>query len=422
MSTVSISEKTSAFLAPLGLPQNLIQREVYDRLCEMEFPTTRDEYWKYTRVNKLVNAGFKRAQAGLLKDSDLQGILPENNFVIIDNGSVRQDISRFSIPGIAVRSVREGEVATLPKPGSALDLGQIFSALNAAYYDEVILITISTKVEMTVPLNLIFSTSGDGMLSSVKVVVVVEKSASAKLAVTFASNGSNSFTNYTGEYFVGENAHLQMDKVQRENETSFHVSTEQVNQQASSFFQLNTVTLDGSIVRNNLNITVDGENCESHMNGAIILKGSSHVDNHTFVDHKVANCFSNENYKYVLDDKSTGVFNGKVVVRQHAQKINAYQKNSNILLSDFARIDSKPELEIYADDVKCSHGSTTGQLDEDAVFYLQARGVSKHKAKKMLVQAFIGEITDNLKSDWLKEQVASVLVTEQGWTDVQLTQ
>ena len=205
---------------------------------------------------------------------------------------------------------------------------------------------------------------------------------------------SENFTNVISEIHVGKNAKLTIDKLQEENETCSHIATELVNQQQDSNFTINTVTLNGLLVRNNLTIEVNGQNCETNLNGAYILNGNQHVDNHTVVDHKVANCESNELYKGVIDGKATAVFNGKVFVRKDAQKINAFQSNGNVLLSDDATINSKPELEIYADDVKCSHGSTTGQLDEEAVFYLRARGLSEASARQLMVGAFIEDVTN----------------------------
>jgi Fe-S cluster assembly protein SufD len=270
---------------------------------------------------------------------------------------------------------------------------------------------------MSEPLQLIFVTSGKNTFANPRIQIVAQKFSSAKFVASFISRESeNSFNNVITEFTVGENATLVYDKIQNEAEANFHISTEEVAQEKNSNFKINTVTLDGTLVRNNINISVNGENCETHMNGVIIAKGNAHVDNHTFVNHKVANCFSNENYKYVMEDKSTGVFNGRVIVQQHAQKINAYQKNGNILLSDFAQIFSKPELEIYADDVKCSHGSTTGQLDENAIFYLQARGISKDKAKKLLVSAFVGEVIEQFSSDAMHDKINQVLVEKHNWT------
>ena len=203
--------------------------------------------------------------------------------------------------------------------------------------------------------------------------------------------------------------------MQFEGETSSHISTEQIDQGKNSTFTINTVTLNGLLVRNNLNIAVNGQNCTSNLNGAYLLKGKQHVDNHTVVDHRVANCNSNELYKGVIDDKATAVFNGKVFVRKDAQKINAFQSNGNVLLTDTATVNSKPELEIYADDVKCSHGSTTGQLDEEAVFYLRARGLSEKSARKLIVSAFIGEVLEKIEDDNVTDFVQKLLKDRFDW-------
>jgi len=183
-----------------------------------------------------------------------------------------------------------------------------------------------------------------------------------------------------------------------------------IEQAANSTATVHTITLNGGLVRNDLRFGVNGQNCTSNLYGLYPVKGKQHVDNHTIVDHRVAHCESNEHYKGILNDKSKAVFNGKVFVRQDAQKTNAFQSNQNILLSDHADVNSKPELEIYADDVKCSHGSTTGQFDEEAVFYLRSRGITEDSARKLLIQAFAEEVLDHVSieplREWLSERVA----------------
>src|SRR5690606_13967726 len=200
--------------------------------------------------------------------------------------------------------------------------------------------------------------------------------------------GEKNFNNHVSEFFVAENTHLEYNKIQDKKENNFSIATEQVYQEANSNFTINTATFNGALVRNNLNIEVDASNCETNLNGLYLGKNKDQIDNHAVVDHKKPHCNSNEVYRGVLDDESTGVFNGKVFVRQDAQITNAFQQNNNILLSDNATANSKPELEIYADDVKCSHGSTTGQIDEEAIFYLQSRGISKKGALKLMINAF----------------------------------
>ena len=207
---------------------------------------------------------------------------------------------------------------------------------------------------------------------------------------------------------------MVVDKIQAEGAGDFHIGTEQVIQERDSTFTLTTSTFSGSIVRNNVQVQVIGENAETNLFGTYLLNDKQVVDNHTTVDHKVAHCISNELYKGVLDDASTGVFNGKVFVRQDAQKINAFQSNANVLLSDNASMNSKPELEIYADDVKCSHGSTTGQIDEEAIFYLRARGISEKSAKSLLLHGFIGDVLDKFTSEAVKEKVTTLVNNKLG--------
>jgi Fe-S cluster assembly protein SufD len=225
----------------------------------------------------------------------------------------------------------------------------------------------------------------------------------------------NTFTNHITEIFISKNANLTIDKLQYEGETSSQIMTEQVEQSDDSTFTINTATLNGLLVRNNLNIAVNGQNCETNLNGVYLLNGNQHVDNHTIVDHLKPNCNSNELYKGVIDGKATAVFNGKVFVRKDAQKINAFQSNGNVLLTDDATVNSKPELEIYADDVKCSHGSTTGQLDEEAVFYLRARGLSETAARQLMVGAFVGEVFEKFENESVTKSIQTILSERFGW-------
>ena len=191
--------------------------------------------------------------------------------------------------------------------------------------------------------------------------------------------------------------------VQDNAEEAFAHNQLEVIQNRDSHYWNGTYSLQGAFIRNNTNVKVEGENAETHLFGLYLPMGKSQIDNHTSIDHKVPNCFSNELYKGVVGDSATGVFNGKVFVRQDAQKVNAFQSNRNILLSDTATLNTKPQLEIWADDVKCSHGATSGQLSEEELFYLQSRGISKEKARSILVYAFAAETIEAVHDDSLKE-------------------
>ena len=176
-----------------------------------------------------------------------------------------------------------------------------------------------------------------------------------------------------------------------------------------------TMTLSGELVRNNHNVVLADSNCEAHLNGLFISNGTQQIDNHTLIDHQMPHCESNELYKGIMDDKSVSVFNGKVFVRQDAQKTNAFQSNANVLISEDASVNSKPELEIYADDVKCSHGSTTGQLDEEALFYLRARGISEKGATQLLLTAFMSDVLHKIVVPEVKEKVYEVINKRFNW-------
>ena len=250
------------------------------------------------------------------------------------------------------------------------------------------------------PIQILHITEGEKTCATTRNIIIAEDNSQSNFIEAFHSyNAENTLENSITEVFVGKNTHLHIDKIQVQNDTCYHISTEQVEQDKDSTFTINTVTLNGGLIRNNLNIDVIGENCTTNLNGIYQLKGQQHVDNHTKVDHIVPNCQSNELYKGIIDEKATAVFNGKVFVRRNAQKINAFQSNGNVLLSDDATVNSKPELEIYADDVKCSHGSTTGQLDEEAVFYLRARGLSEKSARKLIVGAFINDVIEKIENE-----------------------
>ena len=301
--------------------------------------------------------------------------------------------------------------------GNLKNEGEVFNSMNTLFAQDGFYLNIEKGTQVEQPLEVLFVQTGTQATAQIRNQIIVGESTNAHVVMSYQSvDAENCFSNVVTEIAVGQNAHFHIDKLQVENGTSRHIATDQVIQDKDSNFTINTFTLDGLLTRNNLNIDVNGENCETNLNGVYLGKDQMHIDNHSVVHHKVPNCESNELYKGVMDDKSTAVFNGKVFVRKDAQKINAFQSNGNVLLSDSATVNSKPELEIYADDVKCSHGSTTGQLDEEAVFYLRARGISEASARKLMVSAFIGEaLEDKMKSEEVLTFIQGKLETLFGW-------
>jgi Fe-S cluster assembly protein SufD len=211
------------------------------------------------------------------------------------------------------------------------------------------------------------------------------------------------------EIVVEQDAIVNFYKIQNEGIHASQVSTTHFRQIGKALCNATTISLSGNIVRNNLNMVMEAEHGESHMYGLYLLDGKTHVDNHTIVDNVMPHCFSNELYKGIMDGASTGVFNGKIFVRQDAQKTNAYQSNKNVLLTNEASVNTKPQLEIFADDVKCSHGCTIGKLDEEALFYLRARGIGEKAAKSLLLHAFAVDILDNIKTASLRDYVDQLI-------------
>lgn len=383
-----------------------------DILENISLPTTRDEAWKYTRVAKIGKINFQNTTFTDNAIENCKVIDSKFTFVFVNGHFDAEQSSKSAPEGMQISPLSENDGFN-----SEMKLeNDLFSSLNLAYLHGGIKIDIAKNAVVEEPVQIIHILKGESQLSNFKTVISAGDFSKATVVQGFfCDNASNSFANCTSEVNVGTNAIFTLEKVQNETEGNYHIATDQVAQDKDSTFTINTITLDGGLVRNNLNIAVNGQNCTTNLNGGYILKGKQHVDNHTVVDHRVANCISNELYKGVMDENSTAVFNGKVFVRKDAQKINAFQSNRNVLLSDNASVNSKPELEIYADDVKCSHGSTTGQLDEDAIYYLRARGLSKKSAIQLLVSAFITEVIEKIENEDVKNYVFNRLKERFGW-------
>ena len=353
-----------------------IRSEAEGFLAESRIPSKKHEDWKYTNIKRLFDNGLSLTSA--------------------------EDITFNTVQGVEVSwSTDESLIGS-----TAIHTKEAQAALNTSLFEKALVIRVKkgTQVGNELILNQVIDLN-DGEFASTRVLLVVEDNASVKVQHHYTGSSSNSsLLNNLTEVFVGQNAQLELNYVQEIGEGNLMTTTE-VECQRDSTFTTNCVQLSGSLIRNNLNIRLKGENIETHLNGFYMLNGKELFDNHTLVDHLVPHCESNEIYRGILAGKSTGVFNGKVFVHRDAQKTNGYQSNNNILLSDDATMNSKPELEIYADDVRCSHGSTTGQLDEDAVFYLRARGLDEFGATALLLTAFASDVLNAISSDSLREEL-----------------
>ena len=383
-------------------------------LLHLDFPTTKTEFWKYTRLAKL--AQLRLHHEKIRENEQVVAPLTDNGIVRITNGY----ITSFSkeIAGLTITPFSKCSEQQLSLIGEKADLKQnIFLALNTLYSQEGLFIEVEENAQIEGVFQLLFHAHGENCFAPFRVFIHVKKGSSFKLIQQFTASGEHLFSLPIVEYLIEENAHISCDKLQMENASSFLLCEDYSIQKRNSTVLLNTFSISGAWVRNNSSFLIEGENCETNLNGAYLLKDLQHLDNHTIVDHIAPHCNSNELYKGILSGKSTGVFNGKVFVRPNAQKISAFQSNANVLLSDDASVNSKPELEIYANDVKCSHGSTTGQLDEDAVFYLRARGLSEKSARSLITQAFIAEVVDKVEQKEVQDFIKNKLVELHDWTN-----
>lgn len=289
---------------------------------------------------------------------------------------------------------------------------EIFSANNTAFANDGVFIHIPKgKIEdENIQVYIISDSTSGETFGLTRNLIIAEDGSIGKIVTVPVTVGENSsFQNIVTEIHVGNNTNFEFNILQNDSVKASQVNTTQVCQQASSVFTANTISLKGQIIRNNMNLILDGEHIEGNMNALYLLDGKTHVDNHTIADHKFPNCNSNELYKGIVDDYSRGVFNGKIFVREDAQNTNAFQANNNVILSDSAVVNTKPQLEIWADDVSCSHGATIGQLDQEALFFLRSRGIGAQKAKALLTQAFANEVTEKISIEALREHLLQLI-------------
>ena len=380
----------------------------------LHFPTTRDEKWKYTRVNSIIESSFNHNDVSIT-DVESYKIDPSWSYQVFVNGAYQKSLSDALPSGVQMTSMASAEGASkeamLSKLGGLFNhKSEAFPSLNTAYFTDGAFMTVSINEKIEQSIAILHIAAGSAQASNCRNLIHVESGAEVKFVHQLeGSSNAESFTNSVCEIFVDENAQAEYYLIENEGQDTKTITNTNISQKRDSRFTIVTVTKSGQLVRNNINMAIKKPGCESNMMGIYFTDGSQHVDNQTYADHQDHGCNSNELYKGVMADRSTGVFNGKIMVHQAAQQTNAFQSNQNILLSDKATINTKPELEIYADDVKCSHGCTIGQLDEEAMFYLQSRGLGKEAAHRLLVQAFAQDVIDTIEIESLKENVSQFI-------------
>ena len=371
---------------------NVENSDAFSYFLNNGIPTNKDEEWKYTSLKQLVSNNFSVEAEGeeISQDELDKSTLKTKHQIIFLNGEM---VKKPEIDGVLVTSYTD-------KNPSFEDA---FTALNAAYANNGYRIHVEKNVHLKDSIEVIFlSKNTTNNFIQYRNRIDLNENSSIKIIEHFKCLDKNlCFTNSLTNINLDKSSNIEFNKLQNHNDFQIVVDNTIINQDEKSYSTINTLLLGGKFTRNNLSFYQNGEYCESNMNGVVILNNNEFGDNHTYVDNKNANCESNELYKGIYLDKSKGVFNGKIMVRPDAQKINAFQANNNLLLSENSSINSKPQLEIYADDVKCSHGCTIGQLDDNALFYMRTRGISKEDAKTILTFAFASEAIEKLTIDEL---------------------
>jgi Fe-S cluster assembly protein SufD len=396
-----------------------IRRSGNAHFSELGFPTTEDEEWRFTNVRPIAELQPQAAPSNVRLTAAeiapfLFGAMKSRRLVFVD-GRYHPELSEpgqndggVKVLNLATAIAAEENVLTQHLARYARYDDNAFAALNTSLIEDGAVITIAARQKAEEPIFLLFVSTGrvGGAITNPRILVVAQERAEAKVIEKYVTLGGEAhFTNVVTELVLEEGARLEHCKVQDESSSAYHVATIQAHQKRNSHLLTHSISLGGAITRNNVIPVLDAEGCECVMNGLYLGRDAQVVDHHTSIHHAKPNCNSHEFYHGILDGKSQGVFNGKIFVRPDAQKTDAKQTNRNLLLSDEATIHTKPQLEIFADDVKCTHGATVGQLEDEHIFYLRARGIGLEMARRMLVHAFASDIVNRISMEEVRAEL-----------------
>ncbi|MGO8671583.1 MAG: Fe-S cluster assembly protein SufD [Capsulimonadaceae bacterium] len=403
-----------------------LRQQARARFREIGYPTRRDEEWRYTPVAPIAETPFKLAasmpefsceQIAGYALTGMQAVeLVFVNGRFSDELSTLYPLPKGTVVGSLATFLAVEDAGVLSNLGryAAFD-SQPFVALNTAALVDGAYINIPRNAVVESPIHLLFiATSADGPTAAhPRNLIVAGENSQATIVESYVGlENAHTFTNAVTEIVCARSAVIDHYKIQRESAAAYHVSTTQIQLAAAANFASHSIGFGGALVRNDVNAVLAGEGIECTLNGLYTARDRQHVDNHTSIDHAMPHCNSHELYKGIIDGKGRGVFNGKIFVRQDAQKTDAKQTNQTLLLSDDAQINTKPQLEIYADDVKCTHGATVGQLSDEAMFYLRSRGIDKDVARELLIYAFAADIVHRIKIEPIRAQLDHVLLSE----------
>ena len=396
-------------------PKSLLdeRQNAFAWLADNGLPNKKDELWQYTDLSDFEKREYLLINGVSSKPSDnfLSKIkLSDSNRIVLLNGKIDLELSDYPDQDILIKSINERN------PLDPNKLSNAFVALNTSMKQGGFIIQIDGQYNSDKPLhiiNYVDDKHGQKLFNQYNNISLA-KSCSVTIIEETIVNGNDVFHNTVTEIDLAENASIEHVVLQDNDAKSFGFNHYFVHQSNDSNYNAQFITKNGALIRNELNVDIDGSNCSTNVHGLGLLEGKDHIENYTNVTHQKPNCNSHQLYKYLLKDSAEGVFNGLVKVNQLAQQTDSIQTNKNILLSNKALMNSNPQLEIYADDVKCGHGSATGELDENAIFYLRSRGLDLETAKSLLIEGFVKEVIDHIKNDQFKQRVNTIL---QNWLE-----
>ena len=393
------------------------------RFSELGVPTTRDEEWKYTSLSELRRNDFRLAAPAsrVISASEIKS-LGFNEIdgcrVVFVNGRFAGELSRLEVMPQEVeagclRDFLESDPVEAHLGRYADPENHALAALNTAFIEDGAFVRIPDRVIVKKPIHLVFVTLAEeaNQAGHARTLIVAGRDSQATVIETYFGMGEAYWTNAVTEVVTAENARVDHYKLQQEHVGALHTGFTYAHQARDSRFTSNSLSFGGGLVRSDTHVRLNGAGCECVLNGLYAVTGQQHIDHHTIIDHAMPHCDSRQLYRGILDGHATGVFNGKVIVRQDAQKTDAIQSNKNLLLSRNADINTKPQLEIEANDVRCTHGATVGQIDDEAMFYLQSRGINRTDARSLLTYAFAADIIESLNVEPLRKPLEQILLS-----------
>jgi Fe-S cluster assembly protein SufD len=411
----------------------LVRSSAMDRFEQLGFPSVKEEDWKYTNLGTLAKEEFVPVTSGSSEALDFERLAyPETaqaHLVVVD-GFLREDLSTKTGLGDVVAvdlfsAVADARYNKLVRKYLARNAGYHnngLTALNTAFLQSGVFLWIPKNVKLERPLQITFLADAANSASFPRLLVVAEENSSATVIESFvSSNGDKYFTNAIAEIVLKDGAQLEHYRVQRESNNAYHVSTTSAELGRASRYDTTSINLGGKLSRHDISVVMDHEGAETAVDGLYFVGSDQHSDTHSVIDHKQPHCTSHQLYKGILDGNGRAVFNGKVFVREGAQKTDALQTNKNLLLSDKARVDTKPQLEIYADDVKCAHGAAVGQIDPEELFYLETRGIGPELGRSLLTYGFAEEVIGKIKIDSIRSQLDEIVLRQLHTSDLRLS-